>query len=201
MVIIANPGAGLDARPAGVAAVLLAAALWAAGSLRVRDLRSTVGPTTATGLQMLCGGALLCVTVGFGLGTGRTSLGTVTCEGLLSIMWLTGPCATLGFAAYGRALHTASTIAVAIYPFINTVVAVAVGWALLHEPVTPVSRWRAGRRDNRCPGSELRLPTTHRPLVDQCQGSLGRLWNPKPPALAASHWKAGLLRLEMIDPL
>ncbi len=39
------------------------------------------------------------------------------------------------------------------------------------------------------------------PLTDQCQGSLGRLYSPNRPALAASHWNAELERLVMREPL
>lgn len=44
-------------------------------------------------------------------------------------------------------------------------------------------------------------PRLHRPLVDQCQGSSGRLDRPKRPALAASHRNPGSLRDVMSDPL
>jgi len=124
------------ARLVGVGLVLLGAFSWAAGSIYGLRAPRPRSPVLAAGMQMMAGGALLLV------------LGTATGEwrGLRPSQF--GAAAWLGwgylvvfgslvaFTAYSWLLQHAPPARVATYAYVNPVVAVLLGWALLGEALT-----------------------------------------------------------------
>jgi len=130
-------GAGAShARLLGVGLVLLAALSWAAGS--IYGLRSPVPKSAvlASGTQMLAGGTLLLL-----LGTATGEWRGLEPSRFGSAAWLGwGYLVVFGslvaFTAYSWLLKHAPPARVATYAYVNPVVAVLLGWAMLHEKMT-----------------------------------------------------------------
>lgn len=116
------------------ALVILASALsWAAGSLYSRGARLPRRPLVAAGLGSLAGGVLLLVVAAV-----RSELGDArwTGEALLALGYLVVAGSLVGLTAYVWLLRAAPTSLVATYAYVNPVVAVALGFLLLGEPLT-----------------------------------------------------------------
>jgi drug/metabolite transporter (DMT)-like permease len=131
-------GAGASrAQLGGVGLVLLAAFSWAAGS--IFGLRSPVPKSAvlASGMQMLAGGSLLLL-LGTatgewrGLDTSRFGLAAWLGWGYLVVFG-----SLVAFTAYSWLLKHAPPARVATYAYVNPVVAVLLGWAMLGEKLTP----------------------------------------------------------------
>jgi drug/metabolite transporter (DMT)-like permease len=125
-------GAGSVDRVGALVAVLAAFA-WAAGSLYSRGASLPGRPLVSAGLAALCGGVLLLVfaVVGGELGDVR-----VSAEALGAVAYLIVVGTLIGFTAYVWLLRAAPTSLVSTYAYVNPIVAVALGWALLGEEIT-----------------------------------------------------------------
>jgi len=133
--LAAGAGGG-RAQLVGVALVLLAAFSWAAGS--IYGLRSPVpkSPVLASGLQMLAGGALLLL---LGTATGEwrgLHPGQFGVAAWLGWGYLVVFGSLVAFTAYSWLLKHAPPARVATYAYVNPVVAVLLGWAMLGEKLT-----------------------------------------------------------------
>jgi len=118
------------------AAILLAAASWAVGSLWVRDDDPKAGPLTVAAVQMGAGGlALLLVATLTGEVTSFDP-GTVSFGAWVSLAWLILPAGVVTYGSYTYSLRVWPAHLVATYPYVNSVVAVGLGALLLSEPLT-----------------------------------------------------------------
>ncbi len=129
-------GPGFD--PFGIFILLLSPLCWGAGSL-FSTHRAVLPrrPLLATGLQMLCGGALLVVG---GVVVGELNgfdPAAVTSRSLLGLAYLTTVGSLVGFTTYVWLLRVAPLPKIATYAYVNPVVAVALGALLLGERVEP----------------------------------------------------------------
>jgi drug/metabolite transporter (DMT)-like permease len=126
--------AGSD--PLAVAVLLVSALSWALGSVLARALALPKSVTQAAGLELLLGGAVL---LGVSVASGELAgfdVGAVSGRSALAIAWLAVVGSVLGFTVYGWLLRVAPPARVATYAYVNPVVAMALGWWLLGEPVT-----------------------------------------------------------------
>jgi drug/metabolite transporter (DMT)-like permease len=122
--------------PLAVAALLVSALSWALGSVLARRLALPKSVTLAAGLELLLGGAvLLCVSAARGELTGF-EVGAVSLRSALALAWLALLGSVFGFTVYGWLLRVAAPTRVATYAYVNPVVALALGWWLLDEPVS-----------------------------------------------------------------
>ena len=129
-----SPGAGIDLL--GVGALALAALTWSAGALYSRRAQLPGSAARATGMQMVAG-ALLSLVVGLALGEHRElSLADITPSSLAAIGYLVVAGALVGFSAYLWLMRVSTPSRVATHAYVNPVVAVLLGWAVLGEPVT-----------------------------------------------------------------
>jgi drug/metabolite transporter (DMT)-like permease len=114
--------------------LLLGSALsWAAGSLVSRSHAPTTPPTVVAGMQLVFGGAVLLAGsafVGEFRGFSPTGISAVSLAGLA---YLTLAGTVVAFAAYVWLLDHVAGSLVATYTFVNPVIAVLLGWALLGE--------------------------------------------------------------------
>lgn len=138
LVVLVGPGtlAGRGAVDGLGALVLLGSAVsWAAGSVYARGAALPPSPLLATGMQMLAGGVLL---VGAALATGHATVdpGAVTLRSVLALLYLIVFGSFVGFTAYVWLLKVAPPARVSTYAYVNPVVAVLLGWAVLGEPLT-----------------------------------------------------------------
>ena len=126
---------GID--PLGAAICALASLCWAAGSLYARTAPLPRRPLVATSMQMLAGGALLLL-VSLAIGEPRAAhAARFSVPSLLALGYLIVCGSLIAFSAYGWLLRHAPISLVATYAYVNPVVAVLLGWALLDELVTP----------------------------------------------------------------
>ncbi|MVN75162.1 EamA family transporter [Hymenobacter sp. HMF4947] len=128
-------GAG-SAQLGGVGLVIGAAFCWAAGSIYGLRAPTPKSAVLASALQMLAGGALL-VLVGTVLGEWRGfSLARVSTASWLGFAYLVIGGSLVAFTAYSWLLQHAPPARVATYAYVNPVVAVLLGWAVLGEALT-----------------------------------------------------------------
>lgn len=122
---------------AGAAAIIAGSALWAAGSIYSSRAALPRSAPLAIGMQMLAGGAL-CTIAGALLGEGgRLAATQVSTTSLLALAYLIVFGALLGFTAYLWLLTVSRPSHVATHAYVNPAVAVLLGWAIAHEPITP----------------------------------------------------------------
>jgi drug/metabolite transporter (DMT)-like permease len=117
----------------GIIALLVAAAVWAWGSLYSRKAAHPSSPIVGVGIQMICGGALLLL-VSISTGeAGRVDLGRVTAESFLAWLYIVVFGAVIAFTAYIWLTRVISPALLGTYAFVNPVVAVLLGWAIAGE--------------------------------------------------------------------
>lgn len=120
------------------AAVLLASSVaWAAGSIVSRHAPAPKSWMQATGMQMLCGGAMLTIAA---LVTGQArgfDVRAVTAQSLIGFAYLVICGSLIGFSAYMWLLGRVSAAKVATYAYVNPVVAVLLGVIVAGERLTP----------------------------------------------------------------
>jgi drug/metabolite transporter (DMT)-like permease len=117
----------------GAIAILFGAVSWAAGSLYSRGAPLPRRPLVSAGLASLCGGILLSIS---SIATGELGDATWTLDALLALAYLIVVGSFVGFTAYVWLLRAAPTSLVATYAYVNPIVAVFLGWALLDEDIT-----------------------------------------------------------------
>ncbi len=117
----------------GALVIVLSAQSWAAGSLYSRGAPLPHRPLVSAGLASLCGGVLLLVT---SHAAGELGDVHVTQDALLALGYLIVAGSFVGFTAYVWLLRVAPISLVGTYAYVNPIVAVFLGWALLGEEVT-----------------------------------------------------------------
>jgi drug/metabolite transporter (DMT)-like permease len=137
LALLVRPGIGGGVDRLGVAAVLIASISWAAGSLYVQRATLPSSPLLATSMQMLCGGLLLFASGALAGEPAHFALSRVSAGSALAVLYLIVFGSLIGYTAYTWLLRSASPVLVSTYAYVNPVVAVFLGWALVSEPVTP----------------------------------------------------------------
>jgi drug/metabolite transporter (DMT)-like permease len=135
--LLIAPGQSARAvNPLGLAIVLGAAICWAIGSLYARGNVLASDPIMATATEMLSGGALL-LAVGSVTGEWSTmNLGAVSPRSWLALAYLIVFGSLVGFTCYTWLLRSTPASVATTYAYVNPLVAVFLGWALIGEPVT-----------------------------------------------------------------
>ncbi|MGH9480899.1 MAG: EamA family transporter [Terriglobales bacterium] len=122
---------------AGAVAISLASLFWAVGSIYSTKAALPPSGALAGGLEMLFGGALLLIAAPFLGETRGFHLAQVSHASLLAVAYLVLFSSMIGFSCYLWLLKVASPARVSTYAYINPLVAVALGWALAGEAVSP----------------------------------------------------------------
>ena len=138
MAILVNPFAADASRvdPLGAAALLGATIAWAAGSIYSRGAPSVESPLMGAGANMLTGGAGLVIT-GLVVGeAGHLNLAAISMRSLLAMLYLIFVGALVGFTAFFYLLRHTTPAKSTTYAYVNPVVAIILGWAILSEPIT-----------------------------------------------------------------
>jgi drug/metabolite transporter (DMT)-like permease len=128
-----SPGDLLSSDLKGPVALTLASASWALGTVYSKRNKTETTPFAGAAVQMMVAGLVMTV-MGFALGEGaRWHLSS---SGLGALVYLIIFGSIVGYTSYAYALrHTSATI-VGTYAYVNPVVAVLLGWLILHEAVT-----------------------------------------------------------------
>jgi drug/metabolite transporter (DMT)-like permease len=134
--VLLRPGTGGTADAGHMLLVLAAPLSWAVGSLYATRGALPKRVLVATAMEMLCGGALLVIA---GLAAGEASavhLERISLTSGLSLLYLIVFGSLVAFSAFVWLLGKVATTAVATYAYVNPLVAVLLGWAVLGERVT-----------------------------------------------------------------
>jgi drug/metabolite transporter (DMT)-like permease len=126
-----------DIDPVGAGVLLLAAFLWAAGSLYNRGASLPTSPLLGTSMEMLVGGTGLLMLGTFTGEWNRLYLPGISLKSLLGLAYLIVFGALVGFVAYTWLLRVAPTTLVSTYAYVNPLIAIFMGNLLAAEPLTP----------------------------------------------------------------
>jgi drug/metabolite transporter (DMT)-like permease len=131
-----NLGDGIRVNFSGAIALMLAAFFWAIGSLYSRRARLPSSQLLGAAMEMIAGGALL-LAVGATLGEWKHfAFAHVAVHSAMAWIYLSAVGSLVGFTAYVWLLKVSTPAKVSTYAYVNPVVAVFLGWALIHEPIT-----------------------------------------------------------------
>ena len=134
-----TPGEILSADLKGPIALTLASASWAIGTVYLKRKKPETTPFSGAAAQMLAGGLVITIV---GLALGEAGDWHLTGQGFWALAYLIVFGSIVGYTAYGYALSHASPTVVGTYAYVNPVVAVLLGWLILHESVT-MRTWAA----------------------------------------------------------
>jgi drug/metabolite transporter (DMT)-like permease len=132
LLVGASPAEILAADKRGPIALTIAAVSWALGSVYVNRHPTQTGPYMGAAFQMIVGGGSVALV---GTLLGEWPSWHLSTRGIGAIAYLVVFGSILGFSAYLYALRHASATIVGTYAYVNPVIAVLLGWLLLHEPV------------------------------------------------------------------
>jgi drug/metabolite transporter (DMT)-like permease len=125
--------------PVGVGAILLSPMAWAAGTTFAAHRASLpANPFLATGLEMLSGSVVLAVAAVVSGELAAFDPATVAAEAVAGTAYLTVVGSLVAFTAFVWVIRHAPLPLVTTYAFVNPIIAVFLGWLLLHETVGPV---------------------------------------------------------------
>jgi drug/metabolite transporter (DMT)-like permease len=119
-----------------VLVLVAAAASWATGSFVSGRWPVPADVIVAVALQMLIGGAVLVVAALVAGEGSDVHLASLSGRSIAAFAYLVVPGSLLAFTAYVWLLQNVRISTVATYAFVNPVVAVLLGWAILGEQVT-----------------------------------------------------------------
>ncbi len=132
---IGHHAGGLD--PWRVFGLVLACLSWGAGSIYTRYARQPAAPLTGAAIQQLTGSIwLLLVSTGLGE-PWHFDVAAVSGHSWLAWGYLVTAGSLIGFTTFVWLMKHSTPARVSTYAYINPVVAVFLGWLLLHEPVSP----------------------------------------------------------------
>jgi drug/metabolite transporter (DMT)-like permease len=115
----------------GSISLLFSSMSWAIGSVFSRKWQMKVDPFVATSYEMIFAGLAHCVLV---LVTGQYHRAVFNQRGVIAVLYLVVFGSWIGYTAYIWLLKHVPTPKVATYAYVNPIVAVFLGWLVLHEP-------------------------------------------------------------------
>jgi drug/metabolite transporter (DMT)-like permease len=121
----------------GTGVLMVGSLSWAVGSLYTKRAPRPSSASNGSATQMLAGGLCLLLV---GVVNGELSsmdLRHASSQSVLGFLYLVTFGSLIGFTAYLYLLAHTTAAKAATYAYVNPVVAVFLGWALAHEPVTP----------------------------------------------------------------
>ena len=149
-VLVGFAGVALLLKPEGEATIigLLAciggALMWATGSFASPRISLPRDPLVSTAWQSLLGG-LIIVAVGLVAGeSGDVHFSEWSGRSIFGLVYLITFGSLLAFTCYAWLLQNAPISKVSTYAYVNPVVAIALGWLILDEGITPLTLLGAG---------------------------------------------------------
>jgi drug/metabolite transporter (DMT)-like permease len=116
----------------GPAALMVASAAWALGSVLSTRRPSQAGPEVNAAFQMLAGGAALTLV---GTVAGQWHGLAISARGVGALAYLVVFGSLVGYSSYVYILRHLAPTVVGTVSYVNTVVAVLLGWLVLHEVI------------------------------------------------------------------
>ena len=134
LLVGATPAELLAADKRGPLALTMASASWSLGTVYAKRHPTQASPYMGAAFQMIVGGGAVALV---GSMLGEWASWHLSTRGIGAIAYLVIFGSILGYSAYSYALRHASATIVGTYAYVNPVIAVLLGWLLLHEPVGP----------------------------------------------------------------
>lgn len=132
---LGNQVGSLD--PWRVGGLVLACFSWGVGSIYTRYARQSAAPFTGAAIQQLTGSVwLLVVSIGMGE-PGHFHFADVSGRSWLAWAYLVTAGSLVGFTTFVWLMKHSTPARVSTYAYVNPVVAVFLGWLVLHESVSP----------------------------------------------------------------
>jgi len=117
----------------GPLALTFASASWSLGTVYAKRHPTKASPYMGAAFQMIVGGGAVALV---GTMLGEWASWHLSTRGIGAIVYLVIFGSILGYSAYSYALRHASATIVGTYAYVNPVIAVLLGWLLLHEPIS-----------------------------------------------------------------
>jgi drug/metabolite transporter (DMT)-like permease len=137
LAVLLLPGDRPDDAPLGWSLVVVAASIsWAAGSFYSRRTPLPDDALVSTGWQMLLGGAGMILVGSIAGEWADVDPGAFDTDSVLAFLYLIVFGSWLAFTAYVWLLKHAPISTVATYAYVNPVIAIFLGWAILEEEIT-----------------------------------------------------------------
>jgi drug/metabolite transporter (DMT)-like permease len=119
----------------GMAALVIACIMWSFGSLYAQAIRERTPVLTAAAIEMLAASVFLALaSLAFGEDLGR--LASASASAWAAVLYLVAFGSLLAFTAFAYCLNELPASTVGTYAYVNPVVAVALGYLILDEPVS-----------------------------------------------------------------
>jgi len=134
LLVGATPAEILAADKRGPIALTMASASWSLGTVYAKRHPTQASPYIGAAVQMIVGGGAVALV---GTVLGEWPSWHLSARGIGAIAYLVIFGSIVGYSAYSYALRHASATIVGTYAYVNPVIAVLLGWLLLHEPVDP----------------------------------------------------------------
>lgn len=109
---------------------------WQYGTVRAKYNLAEVPPLMSSAVQMLSGGVAITI---LGVSMGETRRFTMASDSVMALAYLTLFGSVVAYTSYIYALRTMRTTNMALYAYINPIVAVILGFLILGEQMTWVS--------------------------------------------------------------
>jgi drug/metabolite transporter (DMT)-like permease len=120
----------------GAIALLFATMCWASGSIFARHSAKPESPWMGAASQMLCGGAAMVMVAALRGELATVQLATFSPRSLWAFAYLVVFGSWVAYSAYVWLLKVSTPTRVSSYAYVNPVIAVFLGWALLGETLT-----------------------------------------------------------------
>ena len=136
IVLLVNGEARVNGSSLAAIGLIVAGMCWAGGSLYSKHAPATDSPWMNAAMQMLCGGAGLLVVSAIAGEPLRTDWSAISARSMIALGYLIVFGSWIAFSAYVWLLQVSTPGRVSTYAYVNPVIAVFLGWALLGEQVT-----------------------------------------------------------------
>jgi drug/metabolite transporter (DMT)-like permease len=133
-----------EATMLGLLACVFAALMWAVGSFASPRISLPRDPFVSTAWQSLLGGLLILAVGLVGGEAGDVHFGEFSGRSIFGLVYLITFGSLLAFTCYAWLLQNAPISKVSTYAYVNPVVAIALGWLILDEGITPMTLLGAG---------------------------------------------------------
>ena len=134
--LMLRPGSVGSAAPIWLLFTLISPVSWAVGSIYARAASMPRRPLLATSMEMLCGGAALCLIASVLGEWGQVHPAAITGLSVAAFFYLVIAGSIIGYSAYVYLNRKVSPQAASSYAYVNPLVAVVLGWGFLGESVT-----------------------------------------------------------------
>jgi drug/metabolite transporter (DMT)-like permease len=179
-------GASVGIAPVGAAVLLVASLAWSLGTLYFTGERKPRSQLYASGVPLLGGGVLLLIASTLLGEPGRVTLTDVPMEAVLALLYLVVFGSVVAFTAYGWLVEREGPSRALSFTYVNPLVAVLLGAAILHEPLT----WRIAAAAGAIIAAVVLIISGTAAPEERPANAVGAVPEPKPAEAAVRKKKA-----------